>query len=336
MGSAGTIWDTADVITKARMNQKTAFIGTGAEINAISTTYPGQSAYCTSTGSGFTAGEEYKRNVANDAWLREENNVIFGDGSDGDVTISSNTDLTSANNKNYNNLTINSGITLQGNTGMIIKVKGTLTFTDATSIIHVNGKGGAGADASAGDGGGGVFVFAKTISGVGYIKANGTDATAASGSGSGTPGDIHGAADDTTKGKTGVAAAVGGYGGGYGGTGGDAQTGFSQVHTLSIVPSLLMFGFRGSGGGGSENSNGSGGGGSGGFVYVVTYDAFPAVVLQALGGASPSTTRQGTGGGGGIIYALSKTGVASVVMTVTGGTGRVAGNVGATVSSVVP
>jgi len=68
MGSAGTIWDIADVITKARMNQKTTFVGTGAEINAISPTYAGQHAYCTSSGNGFVAGEEYKRDSANGAW----------------------------------------------------------------------------------------------------------------------------------------------------------------------------------------------------------------------------------------------------------------------------
>ena len=32
MGSAGTEWDTADVLTKARLNQKNIFVGTGTQI----------------------------------------------------------------------------------------------------------------------------------------------------------------------------------------------------------------------------------------------------------------------------------------------------------------
>ena len=44
------------------------FVGTGAEISAI-TTYPGQEAFCTSTGSGFTVDTYYIRNAANTAWI---------------------------------------------------------------------------------------------------------------------------------------------------------------------------------------------------------------------------------------------------------------------------
>lgn len=44
-------------------------MGTGAQINALSTTYPGQRAYCTSTGSGFTVDVLYVRNAANDTWV---------------------------------------------------------------------------------------------------------------------------------------------------------------------------------------------------------------------------------------------------------------------------
>jgi hypothetical protein len=58
-------------VTSAKMNQKTVLIDTGTNI-ASATTYPGQLAYCTVTGSGFIAGIMYQRNVANTAW------VIFG------------------------------------------------------------------------------------------------------------------------------------------------------------------------------------------------------------------------------------------------------------------
>lgn len=67
MGSDGGVWDTADVILKARMNRKTLLSDTGANISSA-TTYAGMLAYCTSTGSGFVADILYERNAANTAW----------------------------------------------------------------------------------------------------------------------------------------------------------------------------------------------------------------------------------------------------------------------------
>ncbi|MCC6191389.1 MAG: hypothetical protein IT318_20390, partial [Anaerolineales bacterium] len=61
---------------------------------------------------------------------------VYGDGSDGDVTISVDTSLST--NKTYNNLTIAAGVSLNAN-GYGIWVNGTLTFGDASSRIHNNG-----------------------------------------------------------------------------------------------------------------------------------------------------------------------------------------------------
>ena len=61
-------YDANDGFSAARGNQKEVFVGTGAQINALSTTYVGQPAYCTSTGSGFTIDVLYERNAANSAW----------------------------------------------------------------------------------------------------------------------------------------------------------------------------------------------------------------------------------------------------------------------------
>jgi hypothetical protein len=69
---------------------------------------------------------------------------LFGDGSDGDVTISANTDLVSTLNgdivyKNYTNLTINSGCTLSVSNmckGLWIRVRGTLTLNGAISMSN--------------------------------------------------------------------------------------------------------------------------------------------------------------------------------------------------------
>ena len=57
---------------------------------------------------------------------------IYGYGQDGDVTLASNTTL--ARDMYYNDLTINSGVTLDTN-GYRVFVRGTLTFTDSTSRI---------------------------------------------------------------------------------------------------------------------------------------------------------------------------------------------------------
>ena len=70
MGSGGTEFDPADGYSSARLNQKTTFVGTGAQISGLATTYAGMFAYCTSTGSGFTVDVLYVRNAANNAWLQ--------------------------------------------------------------------------------------------------------------------------------------------------------------------------------------------------------------------------------------------------------------------------
>ena len=67
---------------------------------------------------------------------------LFGEGSDGNVTISSNTNLPSTTNggivyKNYMNLTINSGCTLSVSNmcqGLWIRVRGTLVLNGTISM----------------------------------------------------------------------------------------------------------------------------------------------------------------------------------------------------------
>ena len=72
---------------------------------------------------------------------------VFGDASDGTVTISGNTTLTS--DMYYNNLTINSGVTLSPD-GYRIFVRGTLTVTGTISVE--GGNGGNGGNGAAGSG----------------------------------------------------------------------------------------------------------------------------------------------------------------------------------------
>jgi len=54
-----------------KMNQKTRFRGTGAEVSAMSGDdgpHPGQEVFISSTGSGFTVDKVYRRNNADTAW----------------------------------------------------------------------------------------------------------------------------------------------------------------------------------------------------------------------------------------------------------------------------
>ena len=69
MGSNQGVWDIADVISASRMNRKTLIGDTGANLSALGTTYAGQLAFCTTTGSGFTIEQLYQRNSGNTAWV---------------------------------------------------------------------------------------------------------------------------------------------------------------------------------------------------------------------------------------------------------------------------
>lgn len=93
MGSGGTEWEATDSYSAARLNQKTVFVGTGTQIDALSTTYPGQLAYATTTSGTKTADTLYVRNAANNAWTTilfqesaEANTTPVTDGADFTVT----------------------------------------------------------------------------------------------------------------------------------------------------------------------------------------------------------------------------------------------------------
>lgn len=100
MGSGGTEFDPADATSSARLNQKSVFVGTGAQISGLATTYAGQLAFCTSTGSGFTIDKFYQRNAANSAWV--ETSIGFTEVSEANSTpISDNADFTAVAGTRY-------------------------------------------------------------------------------------------------------------------------------------------------------------------------------------------------------------------------------------------
>lgn len=119
MGSAGTEFDVGDTITEGRMNQKCLFVGTGTQITALATTYPGQLAYSTDTSGAFTADTLYQRNAADSAWVAISVSITSDITLQGDYNASTNSpDLDTAP----------SGI-LKGD-HYVVSVAGTAFFTE--------------------------------------------------------------------------------------------------------------------------------------------------------------------------------------------------------------
>ena len=242
---------------------------------------------------------------------------LYGDGSDGDVTITG-TPTTITKDMFYNNLTINAGKQLETD-GYIVHVKGTLAFADATAKIICNGNDGAagtggaahsgplkggkggntpgGSDSGAGGGGASsVLVFAKDITGAGTLEAIGGDGQAGAVSNSATPGSV---GSSVTRG-----AATGGAGGTAGQPGGSGGT---------TTPSTATFHQQESGGGGGGSGgettpqSGGGGGGGGGNIIVVYQTKAAGLTLTATGGsggAGSGAGAAGTNGSAGITLEL--------------------------------
>jgi len=226
---------------------------------------------------------------------------FFGDGSDGDVTISSNTTLTET--KFYNNLTINAGITLDGTASpQVIYVKDTLTIN---GTISMSGKGTSPTGAVGGDSGDPTPDDGLAGSAVDAINMNIAGATGPTGNGAG------GAAGG------GAGAVLGGGGGGnvspFGSTAGGSGVATPSPGAATPTPSTIhsviaylpneniLVGASGI----SGNSGGAGGNARGDATPVA--DAAGGVGGVGNGGAggtggngnSAGTQRGGGGGGGG-------------------------------------
>ena len=323
----------------------------------------GQTAY--NTGTGFFLGyntSAYKLSIGNPSgdyltWDGSElvvngtklaKNDIYGDGSDGDVTISSNTNL--SKDMYYNNLTINTGITLNSN-GYRIFVAGTLTTTGTGKIISngndgSNGQNSSGSSSSPGGSGGAAAYTIGTLPLPEDGKSGGNGSgTGTSTGGSGTNG------DDVEKAlieNSGVAGGNGGDGtngsGGSGGAGGSNTTNiyaypriFTQAYNLFEFDggTLKLFtcspGSGGGGGGGPHitSEGGGGGGGSastGGCIFVAFKQASGTINIEAIGGnggdggSGSGGGGGGAGGNGGIIIAIHQSGI-TLNTDVSGGLG---------------
>ena len=258
---------------------------------------------------------------------------VFGDGSDGDITISSDTSL--ARDMYYENLTINNGVTLTS-TGFRIFVRGTLTNNGTISAKGNDGTNGANATADGiGTGGpGGAALATGTIYG-GLAGGAGADGVTYTGQGE-RAGKATSAGTNLNPSITGVNGAKGGNGGqawgsgiiapgGVAGNGGTATLEVALLDTLFSIVTLnaetifedkgIPYLLRGI----TSNfilssSAASSGGGSGGVK------SFLAGVTTSSGGGG------GAGSTGGIVYIQANIIVNNGTITANGGNGGNGGN----------
>mgnify|MGYP001574909667 CR=1 FL=1 len=313
---------------------------------------------------------DFPKTSANNKFFISEANVLanqlalFGDGSDGNVTISSNTDMAATGAKNYDNLTIDSTFNLYNDsaTKMILFIRNTLTLN---GTIHMDSKGTPAVaptqGGNGGAGGGAIIIFANKIVGNGTISADGGNGTTGANGGGGGAGtastgyfnlvDGYGATagdggDQYSGGGAGGSCATAGGNGSAGTEGGAAPggTAYVPVYHKSIFNTIAnATSFRaqaGSSGGYGNNANqtAGGGGGAGGIIIIVCRNMTGTPTITATGGnggnGNPNLVNGGGGGGAGglFIYIANKTLTATLTggTVGTGGTGGANGTAGVT------
>jgi len=233
---------------------------------------------------------------------------FYGDGSEGDVTISADTTIT--RNMNYRSLTVNPGVTLHAH-GYKIFVAGTLTNQGIISADGASGAGGAGNGLSTTPGG-----FDYPLNEIGISGAGGVGMSHMQ------PGGRGGPVYDSLGGSGGS----GGSGGKAGGAGGDYFSLASLPLPTDFVsgsgPIRIDGGAGGGGGAGGADVSGmrgqiyyggsGGGGGAGGGVLLIfakSVDNTNGIISAngGSGGAGGSGSGggrggNGGGGGGGVVY----------------------------------
>ena len=248
---------------------------------------------------------------------------FYGSGNDGSITISGNTTLT--RDMYYNNLTINSGVTLNTG-GFRVFVKRTLTLNGGGSLIQNNGATGTSSGPFPGAIGG--------AGGAGSTFGGGASANATNNGGG------NGANGNATFNSVGGAGGNGGNSpgvpatGGFGGPATPPTLANGGAGILNALPNTLtgrdlsntQVTGGASGGNGSNGANWPGGGGGGGGIVLVAAKLIAGTgAIQANGGnggSSAGVNEAGGGGGGGgaAIVISANTVPGSVLITANGGT----------------
>jgi hypothetical protein len=246
----------------------------------------------------------------------------FGDGSDGAVTIASNTNYANNTIKQFTNLTVNAGYTLgcsaSANAVLLLFATGTVTIN---GTISVDGKGGAQntdyVDSYGGSGGGG----GGMASGSGGGGSDGGNTIVSGGAGgsydaryptAGGNGDDIGSTnityfrlrDDLKRYCLGSWGTGGGEGGLYpgstgaaGGHGGGVVIIFADVVSIGATGVITADGANGANA--SVNNSGGGGGGGGGFIWIVARSYTSSGSVAASGGTGGAGNVDGAAGGDG-------------------------------------
>ena len=224
--------------------------------------------------------------------------AIYGDGSDGDITISTTTSL--SRDMFYNNLTVDNGVTLNPN-GYRIFVKGTLTNNGTIARDGNNGENSPQADYIA-SGGAALSSGSLGGSGAGGKSDSSSPAFTVVGGGGGSGGGIILIVAKTINNSAGIISANGGNGGNgsgdkystAGGTGGSATVAASEGNFRALPLAILLHTRTGT------ILLGGGGGGAGGGGYSVTGgEAGNLGGAGGKGGNNTGTANAGGGGGGG-------------------------------------
>ncbi|TYP67705.1 hypothetical protein BCM02_12330 [Paenibacillus methanolicus] len=253
--------------------------------------------------------------------------------------------------------------TLTIGAGAVVKLPNTLEpAIIACDSLVINGTllagspaaGGSGTGASGGAGAGAIFIFARSISGGGWIKANGAyggngvvtsvgsgasggssyflSTTKAGGGGGATGTNTPGVGGNKCLplystlgfrfphwlGKMDMDLLISGGGGG-GGAGTGTNNGNIYAPGGGGGGSVVADGGRGGEGNSSQFSAAGAGGGGAGLIMVLSENAVPALTLEARGGnggnAYDSYAGGGGGGGGGVISVIAPTSYASAHVT---------------------
>jgi hypothetical protein len=280
---------------------------------------------------GIVAGESVKAGYLNAvlhdtiAWLADAGRGVFGDGSDGVVTLGAGT-TTLTRDMYYDSLTVPNGSTLATN-GNRVFVRDLLTFASG-GIISADGGAGLAGNGSGRTGG---------------PAAPGNSVGAGAAGGASTPG----AAGTAGSSATVAAGGNGGAGGASNDTGSDASEAggaggtvtapvFGWRHLPSVLGRLddgnaLRGGAGGGGGGGGDTGDGGSGGGGGGVCVVAAYRVVltGAGCIRANGGVGgqgytgPDALGNGGGGGGGggVVILIRRGRSGSGTLVASGGAG---------------
>jgi hypothetical protein len=276
-------------------------------------------------------------------------NSAYGDSSDGDRTISTNTTEGSVIVKSYNNLTIDASVTWTLKHGSIIRVAGTLTIGNSAIITSDYfstgfGTGGVSTDAGAGSGGNGgkaggtLLVYAKNISCGTSVTIRALGETGSPGVAAGTAvanfAVVNGVSAGTA--NTFLSAGIASTGGirGSGSAGAAPAATVPQYYLIPLVgsfPYTNQYGGQGGGGASGSSRTTSGtldaGNGASGGAYLGAGGAGGAGVTSA----STTGTSGGGGGGGGsggtvFLGYRAITNPANLTVSAAGGAGGVGGN----------